>query len=231
MSKLITILGNTGKSTLAFFLGNSLIDNGKRVMIISTDNSIPTLQYMLPEDKKTTRSLGRLLSLALISDKDILDNMQTIRGADEVGYLSYASGENKNTYPEITQGNLGTFFELLRGLVDYIIIDTQTILNEIDRYALLISDINICVCSANIKGLAYRQNLSEENITHVLLNDNVFNPYEDIAHTYKQNVKYHIPFLKNLQSLYNLDTFVGLICPPKYIKIVDKIVTEVIDVE
>lgn len=231
MSKIITILGNSGKSTLSFFLGNKLIDEGNRVMIVSTDNSIPTLQYMLPEDKKTTRSLGRLLSLALISNKDILDNMQTIRGNDELGYLSYSSGECKHTYPEITQGNLATFFELLRSLVDYIIIDTQTITNEIDRYALLISDINICVCTANIKGLAYRQYLSDENITHILFNDSVYNPYEDIAHTYKQNVKYHMPLCKNLQSLYNIDTFVGLTCPPKYSKLIDKIVMEVIDVE
>lgn len=231
MSKVITILGNTGKTTLSFFLANKLAEGGKRVMVVSTDNAVPTLQHMLPEDKKGTRSLGRLLSLALISSKDILDNMQTIKGKDDIGYLSYAPGESKDTYPKISEGNLTTFFDLLNGLVDYIIIDTQTVKNEIDRYIFLKSEVNLCVTSANIKGLAYRQHLEDEQITHVLFNDSTFNPYQDIAHTFKQNIKYHMPYCKSLQSLFNIDTFIGLVYPIKYSKMIDKIVKEVITIE
>lgn len=230
MNKVITVLGNTGKTTLSYFLAEKLSANGKKVMVLSTDNTTPTLQLILPEDKKGSRSLGRVLSLAVISPKDIFDNMITLKNSN-LGFLSYATFESKNTYPEITVSNLEALFELLKNIVDYIIVDTQTAPNQIDSFAIDTSDIKLCITSANLKGLAYRQHASDEDIVHVLYNDNAYNPYEDISHTFKKNVRYNLPLCKQLNALFNTNVLADISCPKKYAEVIDRIVKEVINVE
>lgn len=231
MSKTITVLGNAGKTMLSYFLAQKLAIKGKRAVIVATQNDAPSMQLILPEDKKVNRSLGRILSFALISSKDILDNMITLPKEENIGFLSYTSYENKNTYPEISRANLATFFELLSHLVDYVIVDTQTSRNDIDTFAMENSDAILCITSADMKGFAYRQHLPETPITHLLFNCSPLNPYEDIAHTFKQHMKYNVPLCKPLMTLYNIQTLVDLTCPVKYSKVIDKVIKEVIDIE
>ncbi len=229
MSKLITVLGNDGKTLLSYYLAQRLASSQKRCMIISTNSSNPNVRYVMPLiDSKKSASLGRILSLAVIDNQSILDNVMTFNN-ENIGLISYAMNENKNNYPGITKVNLDTFFSLLPSIVDYIIVDTQTTRNKIDDYALGISDTILCVTTADMKGLAYRQQLPiEKEIVHILYNNSKYNPFEDIKNTYKYHVKYIMPYCKNLQYVYNgalLDDVSD--CTKAYKHFIDKLIKEI----
>ena len=234
MSKVITIIGNSnsGKTTMSYFLANKLAYDGKKVMLVVTNNQQPDFQYLLKDEKKGTRSLGRVLSLALINQKDILDNMCSLDNKD-IGLLCYALSETKNTYPKITQSNIATLFDVLKLTVDYIIVDTQSYRNSIDTYALSISDFKICLSTANVKGLAFRNCLEgvETDYINILYSDSPYNPYEDIKGSFAHRVQYELPFCKSLQTIYNGDTLCDVDCGKKYSTIMEKLAREVIEVE
>ncbi|POO88238.1 hypothetical protein C1H57_25185, partial [Clostridium sp. 2-1] len=73
-----------------------------------------------------------LLSLAVITEADILNHAVIL--ADELVMLSYAQGESKTNYPEITEINLHNLFAQLDRLVDYVVVDTSTKGNVIDTF-------------------------------------------------------------------------------------------------
>lgn len=234
MSKIITVLGNSnsGKTVFSYYLANKLAANDKRVIIVSTNNINPDVSYLLPleKDKTKLKSLGRVLSLAIIDKQSILDNMLTFKNQN-IGLLCYAIQENKNNYPEIIYNNMCVCFELLQSLVDYIIVDTHLFKNDIDTYAFTNSDVKFCITTADLKGLSYRQFINEKEVVNILFSNNSFNSYEDIKHTFKDNVKYDIPYIKVLNSIYNGAFLDDIPCPKKYDKLLEKIIKEEIEIE
>lgn len=234
MSKIITVLGNSnsGKTVFSYYLANKLAANDKRVIIVSTNNINPDVSYLLPigKDKTNLKSLGRVLSLAIIDKQSILDNMLTFKNQN-IGLLCYAMQENKNNYPEIIYNNMCVFFELLQSLVDYIIVDTHLFKNDIDTYAFTNSDVKFCITTADLKGLSYRQFINEKEVVNILFSNNNFNPYEEIKNTFKDNVKYDIPYIKVLNSIYNGAFLDDIPCPKKYDKLLEKIIKGEIEIE
>lgn len=228
MNKTITILGNSGKTVLAYYLAQRLSEKDKKVMIVSTNNATPDFSLLFPDANKMKQSLGRVLSLAIINQESIIDNTVVLVNPN-IGYMMYRHNENKNTYPSITSTNIESFFAHLSNLMDFIIIDTQTERNVIDIYAIeMLKGINVCVTTADLKGFAYRQQLPEGlPVTHVLYNNNKLNPYEDMKHTFSLQVKHHMPFCPGLQYLYNGATLKDLsACPKQYKKFLDKLLKE-----
>ncbi len=230
MSKLIAITGNAGKTTFSYLLAQKLCRNGSRVMLVSTDSYTPTVPYLMKLDKNQRKSLGRILSLAVIDEKSILANMVSFKN-ENIGLLSYALGESQHTYPAILDKNIEDLFENLKTLVDYIIVDTNTCQNAIDKYAISHCDSQICITTANYKGLAYRQNMTDDSVCHIIYNDSPFNPFEDIRQTYKHHVKYVMDYCKSLQCIYNGVLLDDVVCPPKYDKLLRQIEKDVILIE
>lgn len=228
MSKLITITGNSGKTVFSFLLANELAQKGKKAIVISTDNQIPSFHYLMPIDKKIeNKSLGKILALAVINTKSILDNMITFKRNENLGVLCYSVDESVNTYPQILESNIEALILQLKSLVDYIIVDTQTYRNIIDQYAVKNSDNHICITTADYKGYAYRKRYDDELTTHILYNNNAYNPLEDIKRTFKLQVKYIMPYFKQLSYIYNGSKLEDISVPQKYDKLISNIIKEI----
>lgn len=232
MSKIITVLGNEGKTLLSYYLAQRLATGKKRCVIVSTNSSNPDIRYVMPLIDDKNKSLGRVLSLGIIDTQSILNNMMSFNN-ENIGIISYAMNESKKNYPKIIDANLETFFSILKSVVEYIIVDTETSRNEIDEYALKQADVNLCVTSANIKGLAYRHQLPDDNnITHILYSNSSYNPIDKMKETFKYNIKHFMPYCKNLQYVYNgalLDDVNS--CPKAYSKFLNKLIKEIINNE
>lgn len=228
MAKQITILGNHGKTTLAYFLAKEYVKRGKHVMLVATGMTAPNMGYILQGEKKSTKSLGRLLSLALIDEKAVFDNMLSFP-EENIGLLCYDITESKNTYPQLQTAAIATLFDVLYRIADVVIVDSQTELNECDRYALSHSDNLLCITSGDLKGLAYREAIPPEiTPTHILLPSGKYNPLEDIRATFKEHVRYELPICNTLQLLYNGGLLEEAQCPPQYEKVLKKLMLEVL---
>lgn len=223
MSKIIHVSGNVGKTTLSYFLAKKLAADSLRVMIVSTNMAAPDIECLLSAEKKSSKSLGRVLNLAVIDTKGILDNVRPFKN-DNIRILCYQNGESRNSYPQIQQSSIQAMFEILKGLVDYIIVDAQTDKNEIDLFAEEIADVKLCITSADMKGLAYRIGKEEESHTHILMETSKYNPYEDIFNSFKNHVKYQLPYCESLQTIYNGCMLDEVSCPRKYEKVLNALV-------
>lgn len=227
MSKIITVTGNFGKTTFSYFLASLLSKASERIMLIDTNMIHPNMGYVLPIEKKSTKSLGRLLSLAVIDPKSVFDNMQSLNN-ENIGIICYANGESRNNYPQIQQASIQALLDVLGGIADTIIVVGQTEENAIDLFVKEKAATRICITSADLKGLAYREQHSDTEVTHVLIKTSKYNPYEDILHTFKEHVKYELPFCDSLSMLYNGGLLDDVICPSKYDKVLLRLKKEVL---
>lgn len=229
MKKLILITGNKGKSIFSFYLANRLAVNNKKVIIVSSDYIKPTSYLFFPEKTDLdNKSIGKLLSLAVISKADIFNHCTIDKNAD-IGYLNYAPNENDNSYPEITKSELSNLYTQLNSLTDYIIVDTNSSQNKIDSFFADKKDIELCITTADYCGLLYRKQYNSTGI-NILLNDNAFNPLEDIQRTFDKSnpAKYILPESKLLTAIYNGYNIHGVTPTKKYLRVIDKIISEVI---
>jgi hypothetical protein len=225
MAKLIAITGNTGKSSFSFYLSATLSKKYK-VALVSTDGQLPAYPMLFPTmEQNPKKSLGRLLSLAAITEADILNHAVIL--ADELVMLSYAQGESKTNYPEITEINLHNLFAQLDRLVDCVIVDTSTRGNLIDTFAITRAVEEICLSSADNKGFAYRQYYKPEHATQVLLNNNPHNPLSDVLQTFSEPVRI-LAYCRSFGSLYNGVNISDIVPSRRYRKTLYKIVGDLI---
>lgn len=199
MSTIVTVSGNSGKSVFSYYFVMALTKRKKKVALISTDGQKPMYRLLFPTKKSAAgHSLGRLLSLAALTEADIFDNAHII--ADNVLMFSYAEGESCLTYPEITGINLRNFYEQLSKLVDYIVVDTSTARNDIDTFFMSQST-DLCITTADTKGLAYRQFYQPQG-TQLLLCSSRYNALTDILGTFQAPLKV-LPYCRVLTAIYN----------------------------
>lgn len=208
MSKIITITGNgcSGKTVFAHLLAKKLCGYGEKVVIVSTDDEAPSAQISFAELNKEAnkKSLGMLLSSAIIDARNVMSHIQFGKQAN-LGLLAYALGETADTYPEITGQDMTTLFNVLSEIgINTVIVDTKTGRNPIDRYALSICDEEICITTADYRGLAYRRaNGDKPNATHIMFEYSGFCPTTDILRTFVRPVKLVMPYIKAFDTLYN----------------------------
>lgn len=231
MSKTICVLGNNGagKTVFSYFLANNLANKGKRCILVSTNCTVPNVRMVMPKmNRDNAKSLGRLLSLAVIDTESVINNIIAFNNKN-VGLISYGFEESRDNYPDITSANMTILFSILHELAEFIIVDTEMPFNAIDQYSLSISDINICISTADMKGMAFRQQLPEAiDVCNILFVNSPYNPAEDIKQTFKLHVKYVMPFCKSLQFAYNGAMLDELAASKKYKQFIDKLVKEVI---
>ncbi len=229
MSKTIVITGNSCKTVFSYYLANYLATDKKKVLMVSTDNNIPTCRLLMPTNKNTEdKSLGEILCNVVIDKTCIMDNTVISSANSNLGIISYTPFKMANNYQELTQSGIEDFFRVLYSLADYIVVDTQTTVNDIDKYAISTADVCLCISTADYKGLAYRQEKKLQNSINILYCNNPYNPVEDILHTFDKQVKYIIPFIKELQPIYNGVNITDIKCPKSLVKVIEKLNKDVI---
>ena len=144
--ELVAVTGNSGKTVFSFYLAQFLSRQNKRVFLISTDSGKPAFKMLFPDRKSDgKRSLGRLLSLAAISEAKIFDNAYTVN--KNLMMLSYADGENPQTYPDIAEVNLKALMTELGTLADTVVVDTATMQNRIDKFVMTQNPKNVYIAT------------------------------------------------------------------------------------
>lgn len=231
-SKIITVTGNYGKSIFSYFLAQALSrqkiqrdeyhSDNLKVAILSTDDKQPMVDLMFPTAKTDkSKSLGRVLSMAALSVSDLFNNAYVIN--DNIMWLGYAPNETKKTYPDITEINLSNLHDLLNKIVDVIIVDTATERNVIDYYFLARSR-NICITTADLKGVNYRRiYMPQENDTQLLVCNSRYAALPDILGTFDTPPQI-LPYCKVFSAVYNGINISDIIPPKKYTKFLDKLV-------
>lgn len=201
---LIAVTGNSGKTVFSFYLSQVLSKQGKRVFLISSDSGQPAYKMLFPDRKSDEkRSIGRLLSLAAISEAKIFDNAYPIN--KNLMMLSYADGEGPNTYPEIAEVSLQALLSKLASIADVVIVDTATAQNRIDRFVLSAGSKQIFLATADEKGYSYRQNhKTGADAMQVLFQNSPDNALSDVLETYDSDAPvYLLPYCRGFSGIYN----------------------------
>ncbi|MDF2567826.1 MAG: hypothetical protein K0R90_1282 [Oscillospiraceae bacterium] len=229
MAKIIAVTGNSGKTVFSFFLAEALAQKDEKAILLSTDSIISSSNVLFPTIKTVqNKSVGKILSLPVIDRTDITENIFLTPNNKNLGLLSYAPNENINSFPLPTEQNISKLFHVMTELVDYIVVDTQSGFNDIDMYALSHADKEICITTADYKGLCFRKFYNHENALDVLFTNNAYNPVSDISRTFKSPVKYTLTFQKEFLPLFNGINITDVTIPKRYQKEIQKIIHEVI---
>ena len=214
MQKII-VTGNSGKTILSYFLAEHL-SKDKKVILISTDENKATFRCLFPTSKKTKKSLARLLSDPVITDKDIYRNSNLINKR----FLMIASADNTESYPEVTTINCAKLLLALENIADILVVDSSNHL--FDRFISKAPDcISICVTTADIRGYHYRLK-NGNGIFNVLWQSSSYGTYQDAMTTFKEQ-PYELPYLKKLSSVYNGESIKDIVISGKYKKTIKAI--------
>ena len=220
MSNVITVTGNFGKTTFSYFLAMALQKRGQKVALVCTDGQKPMFRLLFPTKKPAPgHSLGRLLSLAVITKTELFGNAQVLD--DWLMMFSYTDGDSILTYPEITGVNLHNFHERLSAQVDTILVDTSIARNEIDLYFLSHST-DICITTADARGVAYRDFYRPQGI-QLALPTSPYNAIADLMGTYAEPATL-MPYCKVLTALYNGIDITDISLPKRYRRAVESVV-------
>ena len=134
MSKIIAVWGspNSGKTTLSVKLAEYIYRIYKAsVIIVFADYNTPSLPVIFAGDGKfDIQSVGNALSKTEITENEVLKNINTIKGKVNFGFVGYRQGENKYTYPSYDKEKAKAFLSVLKGLVDIVIVDCSSNLDE-----------------------------------------------------------------------------------------------------
>ena len=160
MSKIIAIWGSPGAGCTTFAV--KLIkyiykSQDAKVIGIFADNQTPALPVLFPNTRKEfLPSMGGLMSRTQIEKRDMLNYLVTFKKYKNVGFLGYADGENKYTYPEFSESKAKNLIETVSSAADYVIIDCSTDLNEPFNYtAVQNADVLIKLCAPTLKSVSY----------------------------------------------------------------------------
>lgn len=232
MSKLILLKGNSGKTTASYFLSSALAVNDKKGLIIATDHNNPIYQILVDRSKDSEKkSLGKILSSPIVDIKVALDNMIPFKHNKNLGFISYAIGENEKTYPQIIESDISVLIESLKSVVDYIVVDCSTYENSIDKFLLHHADVIFNLTSADLKGVAYRQKSFAYEAINVLVNSDKNNPLDDVLKTFERQVKYILPYCTEVTNTFNGSRIEEVIPGKKYNAAIQKMIKEVIIIE
>ena len=177
-TKILTIVGagNTGKTSIAFKIAKELENRDNQVCIVNYDTLSP-LSTIKDNYEEYNVSIGYLLTKETgLTQTDIYTSM--IPYTDNISFISYIYGDTKDRYSKIISNKVNDFLSLLKGMVDYIIIDagSNIIKNEI-KTSMQIADKILCVCEPNYKNIAYKKtfdllldriDVKEEKITYLM---------------------------------------------------------------
>lgn len=221
--KKIIITGNSGKTAFAYFLAEQL-SKTKKVVLVSTDENKGIYRCLFPTSKRSKKSLARLLSDPVITDKDIYNNAHLVNKR----LLMISNVDTTESFPEVTAINCAKLLMGLENIADVLIVDSSKHLFDTFILNAPMTQ-NIAVTTADMRGFHHRMKQKNADI-HVLWENSAYATYQDAANTFKEK-PFEVPFIKKLSSLYNGVSIKDISLPRKYSKTLIAIVKRMEELE
>ncbi len=185
MGKIISVWGSpsSGKTTFSIKLANALKSKKNSVIIVFTDNVCPVVPTLVP-NADTSKSLGNILTDVELTRDLILKNSLTVDNVDNIAFVGYASYENILSYATYQDIRVFDFFNTLRYMADYIIVDTSSFfsIDLLSTIALEVADKVIRLNTSSLKSWSY------------------FNSNVSLIKNSKFNIDNHINVLSNFKE-------------------------------
>lgn len=158
-NQIIAVWGSpaSGKTITSIKISLELSLRKKNVILVLCDTLCPGLITVLPNTSFEDKSLGSVLSEALITQEQILQRSIVLKHNNRISVLGYMQGENVFTYPQYSKERAVDFLILLRHLADYVIVDCSSAFTSdiLSAGALEMADQVLRLGRADLKSLAY----------------------------------------------------------------------------
>ena len=161
MAKIIAVIGSpgSGKTTVTLKIAQELYcaTSSGAVIYLSPSLKIPALGVLFPNyTPDSIFSLGKMLDKTDIYEEDVLNHLVTVKAMKNFGCLGYKAGENRYSYPDLTDDKVKALFDVLHTMAGYVFVDcTEEEDDLISQYALGMADEVIMVISPDLKSMVY----------------------------------------------------------------------------
>lgn len=215
MGKLICVWGspNSGKTTFSVKLARSIYDEYEsKVVVVNADLDTPTLPVLFPNKKADEmKSVGAVLTKTEITQESVIENLVSIKSKANICFLGFKDAENIYTYPRFDPIKVMSMFEVLRSLVDYVVVDcSSTLKNVISRTAIKTASEVLRLASPDLKSISWYSSqlplfgdpdlrLSEHIQGLNVSDEELFMPIED-TRSHFTDVRFTIPYSKEVKQ-------------------------------
>lgn len=161
MGKVIAVYGapGAGCTTFALKLAQHIshANKHKPVIFLSPDIRTPTLSVVFPHRSAgDLYSLGAALDRTDIQPEHVAAQLVTVKAMPDLGYLGYKSGENRYSYPRLTEDKAAALFLCVRHLADTVIVDCANHTDDLlARRAMAVCDRAIRLAAPDLKSICY----------------------------------------------------------------------------
>lgn len=213
MAKIIAVIGSpgSGKTTITLKLAQELYcatTNGA-VIYLSPSLKVPAIGVLFPNyTPDSIFSLGEMLDKTDIYEEDILNHLVTVKSMNNFGCLGYKAGENKFSYPVLTEDKVKSLFDVLHKMAGYVFVDCTEEENDlISQYALGVADEVILVLSPDLKSMVYLSSNESALGSHadravrvLNINENELYPPVDDVKSNVKNISFVLPYSKQIRG-------------------------------
>lgn len=215
MSRLIAVWGSpqSGKTTLSVKLALALYERYKStVILLHTDMETPVLPVILASRKADELySVGVPLSQTEVTKDEVIRAMNTVKGKQNFALLGFKDGENADTYPRFGGQRIGSLFQVLADLADFVVADcvssrgnllSDTALEKADQTLRLATPDLRCMSFYASQAPLYadpKYRLSEQAQGLTLTQADIYLPVEDVKQ-YLKEVSFTLPYCRELRQ-------------------------------
>ena len=183
MAKHLAIIGNpgSGKSVFAAALAKEVTKRKQRAIIVSGDTVIPMLPFFC--GNTDTKGLG-LLYQETITPQTVAEAVKVRKEDANIGVIAKQFGDETIF---VTEEKIRALSEVLEGLTDVVIWDGTGDLNHVfDQTVLLLSSMQVCILTSDIKGILYFEEYRVElqSQSEILFLEGLgrpYSPYEEMS--------------------------------------------------
>lgn len=210
---MIAVIGSpgSGKTTVTMKLAQELYcatTNGA-VIYLSPSLKVPAIGVLFPNyTPDSIFSLGEMLDKTDIYEEDILNHLVTVKSMNNFGCLGYKAGENRFSFPVLTEDKVKSLFDVLHKMAGYVFIDCTEEENDlISQYALGIADEVILVLSPDLKSMVYLSSNestlgshADRTVRVLNINENELYPPVDDVKSNVRNISFVLPYSKQIRG-------------------------------
>lgn len=210
---MIAVIGSpgSGKTTVTLKLAQELYcatTNGA-VIYLSPSLKVPAIGVLFPNHTPDSIfSLGEMLDKTDIYEEDILNHLVTVKSMNNFGCLGYKAGENKFSFPVLTEDKVKSLFDVLHKMAGYVFVDCTEEENDlISQYALGVADEVILVLSPDLKSMVYLSSnegtlgsYADRAVRVLNINENELYPPVDDVKSNVRNISFVLPYSKQIRG-------------------------------